>query len=146
MGARPLDDAKLADLQRHMAAQAAMANDPDSRDQAQALAAALDELAERRRRHRSEIDRYGISGRVRRAIAAAGSQAAFRRAHPPMSQGYLSDYLRGEDEPGPLILDAVGVRRRIITIYEVVGKEGTPPAPTATTTPDHEGEAPCTDR
>lgn len=129
MASRTLADDDLADLRTRVAAKADAANDPDVRDDALLLIAALDELAEHRRRQKSQIDEYAISGRLRRAIAAAGGQAAFRRAHP-MSQGLLSDALRGREAvPGPTVLQAIGVRKRVVTVYEVVDEAEAPPAP-----------------
>lgn len=47
---------------------------------------------------------------IREAIAAAGSQKAFAEAHK-LSAPYVSDVLNGNREPGPRILEAVGLER-----------------------------------
>ena len=48
--------------------------------------------------------------RLRRAVARAGSQAAFARRHG-MSTTYLNEVLRGGRRPGAPVLRALGVQR-----------------------------------
>lgn len=55
---------------------------------------------------------------LRRQCDAAGSQAAWARAHS-LSPVYVSDVLSGQREPGPAILAAMQLRR--IVSYEPEG-------------------------
>lgn len=57
-----------------------------------------------------------VRERVRLACAAAGSQRAFALKHR-MSPAYLGEILAGTREPGPLLLKAIGMRRRVV--YEL---------------------------
>lgn len=48
--------------------------------------------------------------RLRQRVADAGSQLAFSKQQG-VSLSHLNDALRGEREPGPKILRAIGLRR-----------------------------------
>ena len=49
---------------------------------------------------------------LRKACAAAGSQRSWAHAHG-VSTAYVSDVLAGRREPGPTILEALGVTRSV---------------------------------
>ena len=51
--------------------------------------------------------------RLRQACVAKGSQRAFALAHG-MSPAYVGEVLDGRRDPGPLILRAMGCRRRVV--------------------------------
>lgn len=133
MSAPPLTDHELVALRKRVEARADAANDPDIQDEAQALLTALDELEQHRRSRKSEIGPAGIFDRLNKAIDRAGGAPAFRRKHG-ISQGYLCDAQRDRDTPGPKILNAIGVRKRVITVYEVVD-ESEPEPPRAPVPP-----------
>jgi hypothetical protein len=54
--------------------------------------------------------------RLRSAVQTEGSQAAFAEKHI-ISLQYVNDVLRGRREPGPIILNALGLER-IVTYRE----------------------------
>ena len=53
----------------------------------------------------------GVIKTIRRKSAEHGSQRAFAKSIG-VSPAYLSDVLKGRREPGPKILDALGITRR----------------------------------
>lgn len=113
-------------------------NDPDAQERAEAIRALLVEVDQRRQ----EVSRWDVVCRLMAAVRASGGQTAFRQAHP-MSPGYLSDALSGEAEFGPKILAAIGVRKRTVTVYELIDDEAEPlPAPRPIAAAAHEGVAP----
>jgi len=72
------------------------------------------------------LNQQDVIDRLRAAIEAAGSQAAFAEKHK-ISLQYVNDVLRGRREPGKLILEALGIER--ITLYRekldnVAGERG----------------------
>lgn len=62
------------------------------------------------------MDQQDVIERMRAAIVAAGSQAAFAERHG-ISLQYVNDVLRGRREPGRKILDALDVER-VVTYRE----------------------------
>jgi len=63
-----------------------------------------------------------IYGAIRRACAAAGSQAAFA-ARAGVSQAYVSNVLNGRKPPSEALLSAIGWRRRVVLEPIPTGKE-----------------------
>lgn len=49
---------------------------------------------------------------IRRAVEKAGSQKAFAKANG-LSEPYVSDVMNGRRDPGPRILEAVGLERYV---------------------------------
>lgn len=56
------------------------------------------------------LSQQDVIDRLRVAIDASGSQAAFAAQHA-ISLQYVNDVLRGRREPGQKILDALGLER-----------------------------------
>lgn len=59
------------------------------------------------------ITRDDLAVRIRAAVKAAGSQRALARQWE-ISPSYLTDLLRGLREPGPKILEVLGVERVVM--------------------------------
>ncbi|WP_160119901.1 transcriptional regulator [Rhodovarius lipocyclicus] len=57
----------------------------------------------------------GVYARLNRAVREAGSQTAFAAQHG-LSLGHLNDVLNSRREPGPLVLRALGLRKREIYV------------------------------
>lgn len=57
-----------------------------------------------------------VIDRLRAAIAKAGSQAAFAEMYG-LSAAYVNDVINGRREPGPAILEALGVEK-VVTYQE----------------------------
>lgn len=47
---------------------------------------------------------------LRREVSRAGAQSRWAESHG-MSQSYVANVLRGRNEPGPLVLEALGLER-----------------------------------
>jgi DNA-binding transcriptional regulator YdaS (Cro superfamily) len=63
------------------------------------------------------LDSLDVFKRLRAACKAAGGQAAWAERHG-VSAAYVSEALNGTREPGPLILNALGLKR-VVKFTEV---------------------------
>lgn len=70
----------------------------------------------------STLDLAGVYGRLARLVQDAGTQRAFGRAKG-ITEGHLSEAMSASEAPGGKILEAIGVRKKVVTIYEVVVPE-----------------------
>lgn len=59
------------------------------------------------------MDADGVREILRRAAGKAGSQKRWCEANN-ISPAYVSEFMRGQVEPGPMILDALGIGREIV--------------------------------
>jgi hypothetical protein len=62
------------------------------------------------------LTREEVLQRLREACEKAGSENAWAKAHG-MSQAYVNDAIRGRREPGPAILEAMGLEKVIEIRY-----------------------------
>lgn len=68
------------------------------------------------------LDSVDVFHRLRAACKVAGGQAAWAARHG-ISAAYVSDVLNANREPGPLVLNALGLKR-VVKFAEVRGVNG----------------------
>ncbi len=66
-------------------------------------------------RRRPDVDAASILARLRERVEAAGSARAFA-THAGLSHAYVLDCLHQRRQPGPRLLTALGVERRVVFV------------------------------